>query len=69
MILIFSSASSRRTTGCSIIYAIGFFILTAIVLWFAFEIAPVPGSAARRHIAKRQAEIAAAEKAVGETAL
>jgi amino acid transporter len=44
---------------------IGFFILTAIV-WFAFENRRFKGPPIGDMIAKRQAEIAAAEKAVGE---
>jgi amino acid transporter len=44
---------------------VGFFILTAIV-WFAFEQRRFKGPPIGEMIAKRQAEIAAAEKAVGE---
>lgn len=44
---------------------IGFFILTAIV-WFGFESRRFKGPPIGDMIAKRQAEIAAAEKAVGE---
>ncbi|HZP20361.1 MAG TPA: amino acid permease [Bauldia sp.] len=44
---------------------VGFFILTAIV-WFAFENRRFKGPPIGDMIARRQAEIAAAEKAVGE---
>ena len=44
---------------------VGFFILTAIV-WFAFENRRFQGPPIGDMIAKRQAAIAAAEKAVGE---
>jgi amino acid transporter len=44
---------------------VGFFILTAIV-WFAFENKRFQGPPIGEMIAKRQAEILAAEKAVGE---
>jgi hypothetical protein len=45
---------------------VGFFVLTAIV-WFAFENRRFQGPPLGDIIAKRQAVIAAAEKAVGET--
>ena len=44
---------------------VGFFILTAIV-WFVFENKRFRGPPIGDMIAKRQAEILAAEKAVGE---
>jgi amino acid transporter len=44
---------------------VGFLVLTAIV-WFAFENRRFKGPPLGEMIAKRQAEIAAAEKAVGE---
>ena len=47
---------------------VGFFILTAIV-WFGFENRRFQGPPLGDIIAKRQAAIAAAEKAVGETGL
>ena len=46
---------------------VGFFILTAIV-WFGFERRRFQGPPIGDLIAKRQAEIRAAEAAVGETA-
>jgi uncharacterized membrane protein len=45
---------------------VGFLVLTAIV-WFAFENRRFKGPPIGEMIAKRQAEIAVAEKAVGET--
>ena len=46
---------------------IGFFVITAIV-WFVFENKRFRGPPIGEEVAKRQAEIAAAEKAVGEGA-
>ena len=46
---------------------VGFFILTAVV-WFGFERRRFQGPPIGDLIAKRQAEIRAAEAAVGETA-
>jgi hypothetical protein len=45
---------------------VGFLIVTAIV-WFVFEQRRFKGPPIGDEVAKRQAEIAAAERAVGET--
>jgi len=51
--------------GLALNIAVGFLVLTAIV-WFAFENRRFQGPPIGDVIAKRQAEIAAAERAIGE---
>lgn len=65
MILIFAlEVCSRRMVPCAYV-TVGFLILTGIV-WFGFEQRRFKGPPIGEEVAKRQAAIAAAEKAVGE---
>ncbi len=67
-VLILMFAGIQPPFDILINYAIGLIVLL-LVLWFGFESRRFQGPPIGDDIAKRQAEIAAAEKAVGETAL
>ena len=52
--------------GAALYVTVGFLLMTAIV-WFGFESRRFKGPPIGAEVAKRQAEIAAAEAAVGES--
>jgi hypothetical protein len=64
MILIFV-LGVQPPNGPALYVTVGFLVLTAIV-WFGFESRRFKGPPIGEEVARRQAEIAAAEKAVGE---
>jgi amino acid transporter len=65
MILIFV-LGVQPPNGPALYVTVGFLVLTAIV-WFGFENRRFKGPPIGEEVARRQAEIAAAEKAVGES--